>query len=314
MKKYTHAWLSFMAIKRLEQSYISQSNQKYSSSLIEWFKNHNDDVIQGAWYPDAIIKDMSTSHIYKFTPSNIGNNYYGCLPTSYNIYREGKNSALYNTYFKLDSGNLPYRCEAIAHSIIDNLKMKESEDKGSPICPTNNHIANLFFMLSHYIADAHVPFHCDSRKFSSGVDIHAKVEGIWEDYVKDHYLIDQNNKDRFEYDGIYPKLDSSQQTSYNNTILPWIDLEIQNRNFYITWGSGNDNVLEFMQDICHYSYLCSHLFIPTHYDHLSVTNANWDQLQNNISFDDLSKYILIDAIDSIARVWLRVWRKYQQWL
>ena len=38
--------------------------------------------------------------------------------------------------------------------MIDNLKMQETELKGSPISPTDNHVAVLLFMLSHYVADA----------------------------------------------------------------------------------------------------------------------------------------------------------------
>ena len=56
MKKYTHAWLSFMAIKRLEETNLSRTNRKYADSLIEWFKRHRDGVAQGAWYPDFFIK------------------------------------------------------------------------------------------------------------------------------------------------------------------------------------------------------------------------------------------------------------------
>ena len=53
MKKFTHAWLAFMAIKRLESNAIPKmegSNELYSQaqSLVKWFKDYRDFVISGA--------------------------------------------------------------------------------------------------------------------------------------------------------------------------------------------------------------------------------------------------------------------------
>jgi hypothetical protein len=67
VKKITHAWLAFMAIKRLEQAKLSDANRRYATSLITWFKNHKDDVLKGAWYPDSVIKDMANSHVFKIS-------------------------------------------------------------------------------------------------------------------------------------------------------------------------------------------------------------------------------------------------------
>ena len=73
MKKFTHAWLAFMAIKRLESKAIPEmegSNELYphAQALVKWFKDYRDFVISGAWYPDDVFKDMSTSHIVKYIP------------------------------------------------------------------------------------------------------------------------------------------------------------------------------------------------------------------------------------------------------
>ena len=170
MKKYTHAWLAFMAIKRLEDTRISATNRKYADNLIDWFKDHKDCVIQGAWYPDAVIKDMANSHVLKLTPSNDSDMKFKILPTTYMNYQYGKSSPLRSISFTIDKDdNLPDRCESIAHSVIDHLKLQEHEEKGSPVSPSDNQVALILFMLSHYVADAHVPFHCDSRRFSEGM-------------------------------------------------------------------------------------------------------------------------------------------------
>ena len=135
MKKYTHAWLAFKAIERLEKSRHSPANQKYADNLVAWFKGHKDGVIQGAWYPDAVIKDMASSHVLKFTRV-VGEGRFRKLPTTHLMYAKGKASPLFQQAFSVDKGtNLPDRCEAIGHAVIDNLKMQETEPKGSPIFP-----------------------------------------------------------------------------------------------------------------------------------------------------------------------------------
>jgi hypothetical protein len=313
MKQYTHAWLAFRAIKRLEGVNLSDTNRHHADSLIAWFKDHRDGVLQGAWYPDAVIKDMATSHVLKLKPSDTGTNRFKRLPTTYLNYEHGKSSPLWHKSFTIEKDdNLPDRCEAIAHSVIDNLKMQEMEEKGSPVSPTDNHIATLMFMLSHYVSDAHVPFHCDTRRFSEGKNIHGHLEGKWEDAIKKFYEIDKANE-RFFYDRDgYPHRDPDKTQAYKSSFLKRVDDELRKRDFSVSWGAKNTNVWDFMSAICQYSYLLSYSFIPGGYDHKNVTKQNWHSL-GNLSFDQLSVAVLSDAIDSIARVWFRVWRKYRKW-
>ena len=309
MKQYTHAYLAFMAMKRLEKTDISKNYRKNADSLITWFKNNRDFVVQGAWYPDAIIKDMASSHILKYTPDDISSvNSFRKLPNTYHLCDIGKESAQYKKPYSINKGNLPDRCESLAHNIIDNLKMQESEEKGSPISPTDNHVATVFFMLSHYIADAHMPLHCDSRSFSNGSNIHAHIEHEWDEAVRDCYSIDFDNE-RFFYDP-----DGYPLKTGNNSVIDWLEQEIIDRKFSLSWGSKNYNTWDFMSAITQYSYLTAYKMIPEEYDD---TNLDWNMfksLNTGYDFDEYSKYILIDAIDSIAKVWLRVWNKYIKWM
>jgi len=313
MKKYTHAWLAFMAIKRLEYTHISAPNRKYADNLIDWFKDHKDCVIQGAWYPDAVIKDMANSHVLKLTPSNDSDMKFKTLPTTYMNYQYGKSSPLRSISFTIDKDdNLPDRCESIAHSVIDHLKLQEHEEKGSPVSPSDNQLALILFMLSHYVADAHVPFHCDSRRFSEGMNLHGYVEGKWEDMIEFHYRIDRDNE-RFFYDPDgYPLKEPGNEQAYQSSLLKKVAELLDERKFLISWGRENQNVWDFMSSICQHSYLLSHCFIPKQYTHIDVNLDNWQSL-GSISFKDYSAAILSDAIDSIARIWLRVWRRYMKW-
>jgi hypothetical protein len=313
MKKYTHAWLAFMAVRRLEDAKLSSTDRTYAESLIRWFKSHKDGVAQGAWYPDSVIMDMANSHVLKLTPSAEADNKFKRLPATYLNYEHGKSSPVRKKSFTVDEhDNLPDRCESIAHSVIDHLKMQESEDKGSPVSPTDNQIALLLFMLSHYIADAHMPFHCDSRRFSEGMDLHGYIEGEWEDMIRCFYRIDQDNE-RFYYDPYgYPLKDPSSEQEYQSSFLSRVEDMLRERKFIMSWGASNKNVWDFMSAICQHSYLLSYCFIPPPYDHTNVTASNWQSL-GLISFENLSVAVLSDAIDSIARAWFRVWRRYVKW-
>ena len=70
MKKYTHAWLAFMAIKRLQNADIPEVNREDAQSLVKWFHDYRDFVIEGSWYPDEVFKDMGTSHVIKYKPAS----------------------------------------------------------------------------------------------------------------------------------------------------------------------------------------------------------------------------------------------------
>ncbi len=309
MKQYTHAWLAMMAIKRLEKTYLSKNYRKNADSLVAWFKNNRDFVVQGAWYPDAVIKDMATSHILKYKPDPTSKDKtFKKLPSTYMLYKIGKESGLHNKPYTIEKGNLADRCESLAHSIIDNLKMQESEDKGSPISPTDNHVATIFFMLSHYIADAHRPLHCDSRPFSDEDNIHARIEHEWDETIRDSYSIDFDNERFFYNPEGYPfKIN-------DNPVVDWLEQEIIDREFSISWGTGNGNTWDFMAAITQYSYLTAYKMIPGNF---TPANLDWDTfkgLNTGYSFENYSKYLLIDSIDSIAKVWLRVWNRYQKWI
>lgn len=309
MKQYTHAWLAFMAMKRLEKTQLSRNYRKHADSLIKWFKNNRDFVVQGAWYPDAVIKDMATSHILKYEPDNTSTTkHFRKLPRTFNLYKVGKESEFYKKPYAIVKGNLPDRCESLAHSIIDNLKMQESEDKGSPISPTDNHVATIFFMLSHYIADAHMPLHCDNRAFSNGDNIHAHMEHEWDKMVRNSYSIDFDNERFFYNPEGYPLKVN------NNELAEFLEEELIERDFSLSWGTGNSNTWDFMSAITQYSYLTAYKMIPPD---KTPDNMDWDNyltLSTGYSFEDYSKYLLADSIDSISKVWLRVWIKYNKWV
>ena len=314
MKQYTHAWLAFMAMKRLEYAELSKDNRCYAENLINWFKSHKDGVVHGAWYPDALIKDMANSHVLKFKPYDGAAKGFRSLPLTYLSYRYGKKSPVRGKAFiRADKhDNLPTRCEAIAHSVVDLLKVQESEEKGSPVSPTGNLVAQWLFMLSHYVADAHMPFHCDGRKFSKRKNIHGKMEKEWDDDIRRYYKIDADNE-RFFYDEHgYPLRNLRKTRKYESSFLKRVDNKISQRKFILSYGKQNQDVWDFMSAVCQHSYLLSYCFLPEEWNHANVTLRNWKS-RGNIGFEELSVAVFSDAIDSIARIWFRVWRRYEIW-
>lgn len=64
-------------------------------------------------------------------------------------------------------------------------QFEKGESSFFPLFYTDDQIALTFFTLSHYLADGHMPLHCDAREFSNDDcnDVHGKIEKVWEDWV-----------------------------------------------------------------------------------------------------------------------------------
>ncbi|MBN1886119.1 MAG: hypothetical protein JW876_11445 [Candidatus Krumholzibacteriota bacterium] len=92
MNQYTHAWLAFRAVQRLDEVKHSRTSEAHARSLVSWFHGHRDDVIQGAWYPDEVIHDNGTSHILKITPAGEATNRFKRIPTTCLSWRLVKDS------------------------------------------------------------------------------------------------------------------------------------------------------------------------------------------------------------------------------
>ncbi len=89
--------------------------------------------------------------------------------------------------------------------------------------------------------------------------------------------------------------------------------ELDGRPFRIGWGGDNSNVWDFMTAVCQHSFLMAYALIPQGNTPASVTTANLDTLNPAVPLDTWSVGLLSDAIDSMARIWLRIWRRYLKW-
>lgn len=124
MKKYTHAWLAMMALKRLSYAEMNSIERAVADILLIWLNNHRDSVINRAWYPGTIICNTDTSHGLKYSPVGSCATYRN-LPENSRL-KQICGALIPNTVVK---GHLPDGSESITQSIVDNFKMQESEDK-----------------------------------------------------------------------------------------------------------------------------------------------------------------------------------------
>lgn len=314
MKKYTHAWLAMMAMKRIEKAVITERQKDDAKALVKWFKDYRDFVISGAWYPDEVIKDMGTSHIVKYvnTPESTDCSFRS-MPATLRMYQEGKNDPRKSIPFSIKGGNLCDRCEALTEALIDSFKILDSEPSGSPITPSSNHIAMRFFMLSHYIADCHMPLHCDGRSFYKENQVHAFIEEQWDKQVADSYCIDEDNE-RFFYDPEgYPL------PKEKTPLIEYVEKELVNRKFIWEWfGKDGDytckNTWDYMSGISQYSYLMAYKLVPDFDEPKNISTAKYIKTEAYLEhFEEYSRIILGDAVESIAKIWLHAWVRYRDW-
>jgi hypothetical protein len=157
--------------------------------------------------------------------------------------------------------------------------------------------------MSHYIADAHMPLHCDARSLGK---IHADVEKQWENYVDASYEIDKRNS-RFFYDSDgYPLM--------KETLSPMIEAvekKLLERPFDYSWGQEGSSTWTYMSTITEYSYLLAYQMFPKGFK--DTTWKNYSKTEEAKRFQEYCTLLMSDAIDSIARVWLHVWIRYRKW-
>lgn len=79
-----------------------------------------------------------------------------------------------------------YREEIKNHIIkLNGMRFLNKKRSFFPMFFNDDQIVLSLFALSHYLADAHMPLHCDTRTFSSKAcrNIHGRIEEEWEDWV-----------------------------------------------------------------------------------------------------------------------------------
>lgn len=359
MKQKAHAWIALRALKLIEDSGADNSD-----SLVELLTYYISDVWEGAWLPDILIKDMGYGHIFKMDDdpnfvNEVDTKGHRIVPYA-DLKKDLKGTRLCLEYAKdcpvLDKpywvndadGHLPSRVIAINHSIIDMLKMGDfpmafylkdtdsteyKEDllskkvKDLSISPnfSARQIALTFFIISHYIADAHMPLHCDlrdksKRRLDTGnrerrlpEGLHPGIEKVWEKsmpqkkYLTIHgYTQDSINKviKKLPKESLI-ELDTNPNYALNTTLY-----------------KSMPNEWDEMKNICRTSFAVSRKLITKSFEkieeeigaHRCVAEKVFNETEVltviDESFKDVTNRIFHDAVESVARLWYRAWNIY----
>lgn len=303
MKHNTHIYLAAKGIEFLYEglgnlSYATTgrkaspstiSKRRREGKILQRMLMHYQGVIsEASWAPDDIINDKSQYHTFKlFTDRE--------FPGSGSSARETHADKYYRAS---GGGGLPYKIDHLARVISDMDKLRRYNDRCSM-----NQIMYQFLMLSHYIADAHVPMHCDLRddppsrsdttkprngKYYSDA-LHGKIEQLWEDAVTPVAIEEGIIKvKRRDDDHAPPAL--SEQIRFNVTnddhcaeIIPYI--------------IPDDNLMQYMIDLCIQTKERALLLFPVD------DPSNW----NKQAFPEMTREIFAQTIGNLITVWIWIW-------
>ena len=334
MKQRAHAWVALRALKLIDDS-------GKAPRLVELISYYLSDVWDGAWLPDTLIGDMSYGHIFKLDNSAefLGydiatHDHRKSTYTKLNQDLSGKRlclqyakdaDVLLSPYWKHDnlSGNLPDRVIAIAQSVGDMLKMSDypmafyvkkkrskaynqdlSQAKVKDLTLSPNfsarQIALGFFLVSHYICDGHMPLHCDLRDYGKSPmrripkDLHPSIEEEWEGHFP-------SKQDITLHDYIASSIDDVVEGKMPDHSIIKID---KGTKYSLTpqLTKMKKNEWDEMVSVCRTSFAVSRKWIDGAY-----TKA--DDMPRP-EFDEVTNFIFHDAVETVARVWLKIWERF----
>jgi len=340
MKQRAHAWVALRALKS-----VNDSNR--APNLVELLSYYVADVWDGAWLPDTLIADMHYGHIFKMDsdPQRLGSDISQevWMKVPYRQLRRklrgqrlcleyARDSAVLERPYKshpIEGGHLPNRVIAISQTIGDMLKMsdyplifyarrkkrkafeqdltrqKVKDLSLSPIFSARQ-IALMFFILAHYITDAHMPLHCDLRDFGGDRstmgrlprELHPSIEELWESYFPPKETLILHEHLRLSIDEVVSSLPEDS--------LIVVDTDDRYKLTPRICGTAGDEWQE-MVHIARASYALSRKWIDVPYGHVNDLIASPAKREE---FKDVTNRIFHDAVESVARLWLKAWQRF----
>jgi hypothetical protein len=331
MNQPTHAWLAVEAYRKiLALSKTPEGKKKRLQGLEKILGENLKDVVVASWLPDSLIKDMSYGHIFK------NSKYEGDQQKRFILTKEDlqdhltKDNQVSSVAFDLipeawwngayrvkdNGGHVPARINSLSQTVRDMFRMGDNtvvnltgvKSKGSEIVAksllfTPKNIATTLWMMSHYIADAHMPFHCDNRALASTAKqkTHKEVEDIWGKQVSKLFhskeVLKQSTKTILSAEP--PKSSKFASLDFGNEIYPL--------------KNGSDPWKEAVY-ICRASFAVSFALVPPEIadvdnedKNVSLKDILNDGFCGEKRFWDLSNAIIIDAVNSIAMFWMDAW-------
>ena len=360
MKQRAHAWVALRALKLIDDS--KRKNANLFVELMSYYLSDvwdgawlPDTLIRDMIYghilkmdsDDRFVPDITSRPWRKSTYTELKKDTYGKRLCLENYLKDSQE--LRKPYWATDqSGHLPDRVIALNHSIIDMLKMGDfpiafylkkkkskkyrSEDlskqtvKGLSLSPnfSARQIALTFFIVSHYVCDAHMPLHCDLRDMSAmKVDgererrlpesLHPGIEAVWEESFP--------AKEVLTIHDYTPESIESVTTSMPKKSLIEIDKVNSPYALSTRLPSKMPNEWEEMVNVCRISYAVSRKWIPQSFKEIQnligedkcekdASPLKYDDIKLIIdekAFKDITNRVFHDAVESVARIWYRAW-------
>ncbi len=346
MNQRTHSWIAIRAIALLE-------NENKEKNLVELLKPHAREASVGTWIPDQAAAKIggagsaTDNHVLKMEP------YTGSqrerfitrkevLLERIGMYRmtaqflqsdRSLDDEWWDTPYKGDvpkpGQHLPNRAMALGTMMKDLLLM--GDERVDHLIPGDIRFAQYmvpetrtqeeaaamyFFMLSHYMADACMPCHCDGRKLAAYSEgLHKELEAHWSRKVGTGFekrnllpkalLADREriHEDSDEVLGQARAIDSKFGLDFKQTTVP--DLH-----------RGHDVWLEVI-NLCRASFAVASIIAPYgqyRYDDpearapfKTVLGHSKRQL-----LEDVDRTVMYDAVLNTAIVWKHIWNKVSQ--
>ncbi len=338
MNQETHAWLAVEAYRKIDNlARKPEGKKKKLEGLAALLGEHLQDVVVAAWLPDCLIKDMTYGHVFKNSAYKRKDE----IPR-FTLAREKLTSCLaadaatpgvafpcvpdawwaqpYRVREK-QGGHLPARVNALCQTVRDMLKMgdddvvkltgikpKDPQLIADDLLYSPRDIAMHLWMASHYIADAHMPFHCDNRSLASTTDqkTHGQVEDEWGKHVPEAFRAKAIlAMDRAKILSTpLPKGSQFADLAFGPGIGPLVN--------------KGDPWLESVY-ICRASFAVSFAWVPASVAPVDddATEVSLPDILNKkfcgkTRFWNISRAIMTDAVNAIARFWQDAWWDFAQ--
>jgi hypothetical protein len=343
MNQRTHSWIAIRAIALLE-------DENGEKNLVKLLRPHAREASVGAWIPDEAdakrggAGSATDNHVLKIEP------YTGRQKERFTTHKEelleriGKHRKTYsflqrdnildnewwNAPYRGDAPkpgqHLPNRAMALTTMMKDLLLM--GDERVDHLIPGNIRFAQYmvpetrtqeeatamhFFMLSHFIADACMPCHCDGRKLAAYSEgLHKELEMHWSSRVGTWFekrnllpralLMDREriHNDCVEVLQQARGIDSKFGLDFREASVP--DLQ-----------PGNDVWLEVI-NLCRASFAVASIVAPYRKYPYSDVNARAPykavlgpgkgQLP-----EDVDRTVMYDAVLNTAIVWKHIWNR-----
>ena len=260
----------------------------------------------------------------------------------------------YRSHLK-EGGHLPNRVIALSQMIGDMLKMsnfplahyakkkkkKFMDSSNIPISISKQTIQNLskspnftareialtFFIISHYVCDAHMPLHCDLRDFSPTSKrykwkrrlpekLHTWIEKYWEESFppKKSLLLTAYTKDTLDII-VIDKMPKNTMMQIDEDSKYKLSEKVSKRLKGDEWNE--------MVYTTRVSYAVARKWIPKDNDWFSLMPKRYAEFKRMVSdkqgfgdgafaedFEDVTNRIFHDTVESVARIWYKSWKRF----